>query len=397
MPFRSHSVVDARRAFVLDLFTSAEPLAVVARRHGISRPVAYKWRDRFLELGKPGLLDRSRAPRRHPNETPEAVVDLIVELRVKHPRWGAAKLRALLQERYPGLHVPSTSVVHRIIKKAGLVIPKKRRSRDGCTPPPSHLGPQDLPNQSWSMDYKGDFPLRGGGRCYPFTLMDAASRYLLACRACPSTSSVHVRRALASAFSKHGLPEAIRSDNGSPFASSSFTGLTELSVWLIELGIRLDRTQPGHPQQNGRLERYHRTIKAAACSPPSSSMAGQQRRFDTHRREYNEVRPHASLGQSPPARSYKPSPRRLPKRTRRPDYSGLEVRRVTAGGQVTFRGWRLPLGAVLAGKDVCFVPQEGDTWEVRFHERPLGWLVEPSGTLDNGSIVRRCKHLKEWR
>jgi len=246
------------------------------------------------------------------------------------------------------------------------------------------------------MDHKGDFRLGNGQRCHPFTLIDAASRFLLALEAFPSTRGDLVRKALRRVFEEHGLPEALRSDNGSPFATSSFTGLTKLAVWLVELGIRLDRIEPGCPQQNGRLERYHKTVKAACCAPPRGTMERQQHAFDEHRAEYNEVRPHASLDQQTPASIHERSPREFPRRVPPPDYGDAPVRKVTSPGMACFDGWRIPLGAVLAGKAIGLVP-EADGYEIRFYDLTLGWFSPTTGTIHNGVVARRCRHLKDWR
>lgn len=396
MPFQEVSAVDARIAFVQDLIRSGDALAVVARRHGISRQIGHKWRDRFLELGKVGMHDRSRAPNGCPHATPEPIVELIVKLRLDHPRWGPSKLRTILASRYPGLELPATSTFGAILQRKGLVVPRRRRESGRCQPPRGHLGAQDHPNQSWSMDHKGDFRLGNGVRCYPFTLIDAASRFLLACRAVPSTRGILAKNALTEAFKAFGLPEAIRSDNGSPFAAPTFSGLTDLSIWLVELGIRLDRIDPGKPQQNGRLERYHRTVKEACITPPAGSMPAQQKRFDAHLEEYNEVRPHEALGQKTPASVYEPSPRRFPSRLPAPDYGGAERRRITSAGMACFEGWRVSLSRRLKGKYVGFIPAEDDTYEIRFHHRTLGWFAPATGTLTNGIAVKRCQHQDRW-
>ena len=378
-----------------ELLGGDEPLSEVARRHGVSRQTGAMWRDRAMEFGLSGLAEKSRRPRSHPNATPEPIVELVVQLRLKYPRWGPAKLRAILLRDYPGLAVPAASTIGAILQRKGLVIPRKRRRARG-KPPPSSLGPQDRPNQSWSMDHKGDFRLGNGQRCHPFTLIDAASRFLLALEAFPSTRGDLVRKALTRVFKKHGLPEALRSDNGSPFATSSFTGLTELAVWLVQLGLRLDRIEPGSPQQNGRLERYHKTVKAACCAPAEATMRQQQRAFDDHRAEYNDVRPHESLGQQTPASLHERSPRPFPRKMPEPDYGDAPVRRVTSAGMACFEGWRIPLGQVLAGKSVGLIA-DGEDFEIRFYDRTLGWFSPTTGTVNNGVVARRCRHLKDWK
>jgi len=296
-----------RQQFIDEYLQQQSSLAELCRRYGISRKTGYKWVDRFMsgcELG-----DRSRRPRRSPKAVAAWLEDAIVAARRQRPRWGPRKLRAALLRANPGAELPSVGTFALIIKRNGLVIPRRRRRR---TPPSSvPLADAVEPNAVWCMDFKGDF-LVGRARCYPLTIMDAYSRFLIACIALPNTQATGVRRVLRTVFEQFGLPQAIRSDNGSPFASKAPGGLSELSVWWLKLGIAHQRIEPGKPQQNGRHERMHLTLKLDTAMPPCQSKRAQQRAFDRFRRDYNEQRPHESLHNQVPADFFVRSERLLP-------------------------------------------------------------------------------------
>jgi transposase InsO family protein len=296
-----------RKQFIEEYLQEQCSLAELCRKYGISRKTGYKWVDRFMsgcELG-----DRSRRPHRSPKAVAAWLEDAIVMARKQRPRWGPKKLRAALLRSNPDAELPSVGTFALIFKRNGLVTPRRRRRR---TPPSSvPLAHAIGPNAVWCMDFKGDFSV-GRTRCFPLTVMDAYSRFLIACVALPHTRAASVRRALRAIFEQFGLPQAIRSDNGSPFASKAPAGLSELSAWWLKLGIVHERIEPGKPQQNGRHERMHLTLKHDTAMPPSSSMRSQQRAFDRFRREYNEQRPHEALGNQVPADFYELSARRLP-------------------------------------------------------------------------------------
>jgi transposase InsO family protein len=282
-------------------------MSELCRRFGVSRKTGYKWLDRYL--GGCELEDRSRRPKTSPKAVAGWVENSIVAAREKYPRWGPRKLRAALLRANPGVALPSVTTFALILKRNGLIVPRRRKRR--TTPATQPLSHATAPNSLWCIDFKGDF-LVGGRRCYPLTITDAFSRYLIACVALPNTRGSGVIRAMRQVFETFGLPEAIRSDNGSPFSSRATCGLSELSAWWWRLGIRHERIAPGKPQQNGRHERMHRTLKAETASPPESSRRRQQRTFDRFRAEYNDVRPHEALNNAVPADCYERSSRRLP-------------------------------------------------------------------------------------
>lgn len=387
MPWKETDAVDQRLRFVADYLRQEWSFAELCRRYGVSRPTGYKWVSRYVEEGPAGLRDRKRAPVRHPNATAAPLVELVLEARKAHPTWGPRKLLPWLARRYPGLKLPAASTVGTILRRHGLTA-RRRRARAGS--PASHLGRQDVPNASWSIDFKGQFRV-GGALCYPLTLLDGCSRFLVRCQGLPHPRTAYVQPVMEAAFREFGLPDAIRSDNGAPFASRGFTGLTKLSAWWLRLGIRLDRTRPGSPQDNGRLERLHRTLKADACRPPRANMEQQQVAFATFRREYNHERPHEALDMDTPACRYEPSARPYPSRPPKPEYPpDAQVRRVHPNGQTCFAGWLLPVGAALAGDRVAFVPIDEGVYECRYYSHRLATLSATRGVASNGACSRTC-------
>jgi transposase InsO family protein len=282
---------------------------------------------------------------------------------------------ARLQTLHPELAWPSHSTADAILRKAGLVTERRLRRR----PPPrvGELTTPERPNHVWAVDHKGWVRLGDGSRCEPLTLADSYSRFLLAVSAGAGTSAALARPVLERAFREHGLPEVIRSDNGTPFATASVSGLSTLSVWWLKLGIRHERIIPGRPQENGRLERLHLTL-LEAMQPPSRNRAAQTRRFEAFRAEYNHERPHQALGQIAPARFYSPSPRALPSRLPQPEYAAeLTLRKVRSNGEIKWRGHLVHISNVLAGEGVG-VEEIEHGWRVWFYRQPIG-LIHPNG------------------
>jgi putative transposase len=302
LPWKDVSPVQQRKAFIDEYLKQEQSVSALCRRFEVSRKTAYKWLDRFRAGCE--LDDRSRRPHSSPKAVAAALEDAIVAARKERPNWGPKKLRAVLRKAHPGMELPSISTFALIFKRNGLVTPRRKRRR--APPSSSPLSHAGYPNALWCIDFKGDFSV-GQRRCYPLTVTDAYSRFLLGCVALPNTRVHGVRRALLTLFQTFGLPEAIRSDNGSPFASKPPEGLSELSAWWLALGIRHERIEPGKPQQNGRHERMHLTLKRETVSPPATSFRAQQRLFDRFRREFNELRPHEALGQRFPAEFYRRS------------------------------------------------------------------------------------------
>jgi transposase InsO family protein len=366
-------------------------LAELCRMFGVSRPTGYAWIKRYQaarhELAA-AVKERSRRPKTSPTAISEELADLIVEARKRHPKWGPRKLRAWLVELNPGKQIPSASVMAKVLKRRGMTTPRRRRRRvkaAGVTAPFSDC---NAPNAVWCIDFKGWFETGDRQRCYPLTLMDAFSRFLLRCEALLEPDGKHVRRVLDSAFLEFGVPSAIRSDGGPPFASTGPARLTELSVWLLRLGVRIEIIAPGKPQQNGRLERFHRTLEADTASPPETNASTQQRRFDLYRREYNHDRPHEALGQRPPARIYVPSAKTYPRPLLKhaPDPFTREVR-VDKTGFITWNRRKVFISSALRYEyiDIDFDPD--GRWEVRWGAILLGVLDEHAP--ERGLIVSR--------
>jgi transposase InsO family protein len=363
-------------------------MTALSRKYGISRKTAYKWWSRFETAGCVHVADRGRACRTHPNATPPAVVTLVVGARKQHPTWGPRKLLVWLAARYPGLHLPAPSTAGDLLERRGLT--RRRRPRRQAAPYTAPFLACDGPNVVWCADFKGGFALGNRCRCNPFTLSDAFSRYLLRCEALTLTDEARVRPLFESAFREFGLPAAIRTDNGPPFATVAPGGLSRLAIWWIKLGICPERIALGVPQQNGRHERLHRTLKAETARPPARTLAEQQRVFDGFRRGYNADRPHEALGQRPPATAYAASPRPYPVRLREPEYpDGLAVRSVRENGSLKWNGAEIYVGAPLAGERVGLEELAGGRWRIFFADVPLGVIERNAFHRERGRTLPR--------
>ena len=326
MGWKGVTIMDQKMQFILECRDGFFSLSELCSQFGISRKTGYKWLDRYHEEGPPGLMDRSRRPHSFGRATDSEIVDAIVEARLKHPTWGPKKLLAILSSHFPAL--PAISTASDILKRNGLIQGNKRKMRRQRPGPPHSLATD--PNDTWSVDYKGQFRMRNGIYCYPLTVCDMRTRYLLGIDAHDTVSFLQTKRCFTRLFREYGLPGRIRSDNGVPFASNAIARLSSLSVWWIKLGILPEQIEPGKPQQNGRHERMHRTLKKEATIPPERDIRAQQRRFDSFRTEYNEIRPHESLGQKTPGSVYVSSPRRMPGKLSSFDYPlHFEIRRVS--------------------------------------------------------------------
>lgn len=371
MPWKASCAMDERMRFVVESELGEYSMAELCRRYGISRTCGYKWLERFAQDGAAGLEDQSRAPRRCPHRVGEATEAALVAFRREHPLWGPRKLLARLERDFPQRNWPAPSTVGDILKRHGLTVPRRRRGR--ATPTAQPFGSCVSPNAVWCADFKGWFRTADGMRCDPFTLTDACSRYVLRCQVCAAPGYGSVRGIMEACFREYGLPDAIRTDNGPPFASTGLGGLSRLNIWWIRLGIDPQRIRPGHPQENGRHERFHRTLKDHTLCPPAATVRAQQRVFDAFRREYNEDRPHEALGQRPPAQVYRPARRSYPSRVPVPDYGEqLLVRRVEEGGRAWCCGERIFLSKVLHGQWVGFAPVDRRYWLVYFGPQLLG-------------------------
>jgi putative transposase len=375
MPWSQTDPMTERLRFVTLYHEGLYSMAELCQRFSISRPTGYKWLARFSRDGGEGLKELSRAPRACPHRTPEPVEAALVAARKAHPHWGPEKLRDYLAPRRPDLALPAPSTIGAILKRHGLLPGKRRRPR------PHHPGSAPLcttaPNQVWCVDFKGEFPTGDGIDCYPLTVTDAHTRYLLACQARPSTAQAGVFPVFTRLFDAYGLPEAIRSDNGTPFASVGLCGLSQLSVWWLKLGIAHQRITPGRPEQNGRHERMHRTLKAETARPPAANHVQQQVRFDAFVHEYNEERPHAALAGKTPGALYVPSPRPLPVRILPYDYPGhFLVRGVSPAGNFRLQNQQIFLSSTLAGEQIGLEETGDRIWSLYFREYLLARLDE---------------------
>jgi transposase InsO family protein len=329
MPWKGVTVSEQRQRFLEDFKLSYYTVTELANRFGVSRKTAYKWIRRYEEHGRQGFHELSRRPHHSPRQTNPAIVEQLVALREKHPYWGARKLLALMRRKDPTRRLPAESTVSRILAKEGLVKPRRRhrRAHPGC---PRTI-PQ-APNDVWAAD---EFRLKNGKYCFPLTVSDLSSRYLLGCDAHPAISLEKTVAHFKALFATYGLPQRIRTDNGVPFASNALARLSQLSVWFIKLGIYPELIEPGKPHQNGVHERMHRTLKQEATIPPASSLRAQQRKLDRFRVEFNRERPHEALAMKRPAEVYRPSRRTPPKRIDPYDYPGYYlVRKVSRGGTI---------------------------------------------------------------
>jgi len=373
MPWKETNAMNERVKFIGDYLKQEYSLTDLCRAYGISRTTAYKWVNRYQEQGVKGLEKRSRAPH-HPAQTVATEVkQAVVTLRQRYPYFGPKKLRVKLVESEPAQHWPAPSTIGEILQEAGLVVSRRRKPH----PCPSErpLTALDAVNRVWSMDFQGDFPTGDGTRCFPLTVADACSRYLLGCQGLRETRGAGVRALLERWFREYGLPEVIRTDNGPPFASIGLGGLTPLSVWWIKLGILPERIEPGKPQQNGRHERLHRTLKAVTANPPAATLREQQKRFDRFREEYNWERPHEALGQVPPGRWYHPSDRVYPGKLREWEYPApMGVRRVKHHGDLSWSGRYWYLSEALVGEWVGLEEIDNHRWQVCLGEIVLGEL-----------------------
>jgi transposase InsO family protein len=374
MSWKESKVAEKRLEFVKLLQDGRYTMTELCDRFGIARSNGYKWVDRYLEAGLDGLKDRRRGPRDSPLKTPQELEALILAERDQHPTWGPRKLLAVLARDMPDVEAwPAASTVYDILKRNGRIQSIRRRRKHEH--PGKPFVEADLPNSVWAADYKGQFRLGNGRLCYPLTVTDGFSRYLFAAHALPSTDLKGARNVFLRLFKTYGLPEAILTDNGTPFCSTGLAGLTQLSVWWLRLGIRRIRTQPGHPQQNGRHERMHRTLKAEATQPPQQTMRAQQLTLESFRHEFNDVRPHEALDNATPASLYESSPRPYPTRLPTVEYpSNFITRLVSSSGSIRLNSAQIHVTSALAGQHVGLEECGDGLWGVYFATEHVGKL-----------------------
>jgi putative transposase len=372
--------MDERIRFVARLL-DGEKMAALCREFDISRKTGYKIYRRYHDCGVEGLTDRSRRPYRQANQLPFQVEKLIVQLKREKPHWGAPKIRERLRRRYPGISTPAISTVHAVLDRHGLV---KRRRRRGYKAQGTTLSKPRAPNDLWCADYKGEFMLADKRYCYPLTISDFASRFVISCEGLSTTKEIYAFTVFERVFKEFGLPLGIRTDNGVPFASPhSLFGLSKLSVWWLRLGIEIERIKPGHPEQNGRHERMHLTLKKEATKPAAKNFLQQQARFDDFLYEYNHERPHQALNMRCPAELYSPSPR---------PYRGLQELEyplhdrtvtVTQCGRICFGQRKINFSNVFAGQNVGVKEVADQIWLVSFMHYDLGFFDHETCRLES--------------
>lgn len=357
--------MDERMKFVGMYLSQEWSMSALCRDFGVSRKTGYKWIERYRESGAVGLVDRSRAPLSNPQAVSEAVVEAVLAARGKHPTWGARKLRVWLERKSGARIWPAASTIGEILRRRGLSVPRRRSRR--TVPFTEPFRACDSANAVWSADFKGWFVTGDGQRCNPLTISDNYSRYLLRCQALTAGNCQMVRPIFEAAFREYGLPDAIRTDNGPPFATTTVGALSRLSIWWLKLGIRPERIEPGKPEQNGRHERMHRTLKLETASPPKHTWKRQQQAFDLFRQEYNQDRPHEGIGMETPASRYSTSSRSYPLQTPEMTYpNDLTLRRVHSQGDLRWNCRQIYLSETLAGELVGLKETNNDLWEIFF-------------------------------
>lgn len=368
--------MDQRLQFVRDALSERFDMTELCLRYGVSRRIGYKWLARFEAEGKPGLADRSRRPHTCPTQIRQALAEILCEFRRLHPDWGARKLLKVLRGRHPEIEDwPAASTAADLLARRGLVRQRRRRR------PHAHPGVVPIataaPNDLWTADFKGQFRTGNAVYCYPLTIADQHTRFLLSCHGLLSTESATARPVFERAFREYGLPGAIRTDNGVPFATQAIHGLSYLNVWWMRLGIAHQRIHPGCPQENGAHERMHRTLKRSAVKPVQRTCGAQQKQFDAFRLEYNTQRPHEALGQETPASRYRPSPRVYPTNLPTPEYPGhFLVKRVTDAGTFRFQQRVLYIANALVDQHIGLEETDDGVWAIYFNTVLIATLDE---------------------
>jgi transposase InsO family protein len=383
MPWKETCAMSERIKMISDWLTGDYGRTELALKYAVSRKSVCKWIDRYEAGGWDGLADQSRAPHYHPNAVAPDIEQLVLELKARWPLWGAPKLRRKLLDMQGVDTCPAESTISEILRRHGLSRIAKRRRR--AVPSETPFGHCLEANRVWCADFKGWFLTQDGNRCTPLTITDGHSRYLLRCQGMDgSTGWLTVKPLFIETFREYGMPVAIRTDNGPPFATTTLGGLSTLSVWWLRLGIGLERIEPGKPQQNGRHERMHRTLKEATAKPPRSNLRKQQKAFDEFRNEYNTERPHEGLGQKVPAEFYSRSERQYPERL--PDQRGYpdewQKRLVRQGGRIKWKCKEINLTTALWGQQVGLKPVGDGRWSVYFESLELGVFDERKGRIE---------------
>jgi putative transposase len=380
MPWKVMKPMDLKMNLVKDWDKGYLSITDLSNKYAISRPTVYKWLKRYKHLGIDGLNERSRAPKRCAHRTSQAILDLVIQEKLKNRKRGPRKVRAQLKRQHPEVVLPAVSTLAYWLKKEGLVQRrKKRRHVSAYTQPFSEC---NGPNEVWSMDYKGQFPMKNGRNCYPLTVSDNYSRSLLRCQALAGPRYKPTKDVLQSAFREYGIPQAIRSDNGTPFAGKGIAGISRLSIWLIQQGIVPERIKKGCPQENGRHERMHRTLKDEVLDEVARNLKDQQKEFDKFRNEYNNERPHESLKDQVPGEYYKKSDRCYVENPHEPEYGyDYTVRRVRHNGEIKFKGRRYYIAGLLTGEPVGLKEIADGCWSLAYSFYALGVVDLRRNTL----------------
>jgi len=380
MGWKECSKVDEKLKFIAR-YLEGEKLAPLCREFGITRPTGYKLIERYKMMGQCALVEQKRTPHRYANKLPIPVEALILDLKREYPNWGAPKIREKIIKKYPDVRTPAKSTIHAVLDRNGLV--KHRRGRKRFKATGTLLQEAKEPNQLWCADYKGEFMLGNRQYCYPLTITDYASRYLIACEAMTSTREEFAFEAFEKAFKEYGIPDAIRTDNGVPFASGqSFYGLTRLSVWWMRHAINLERIRPGHPQENGRHERMHLTLKLETTRPPRENLIAQQETFDDFVNVFNHERPHAGIANKYPAELYRSSKKEF--KRLEPLFYPFHDKTITVSqcGRICDRGLKVSLSRAFAGQDVGIKEMEDGIWVVSFLNYDLGYFDDKAERVE---------------
>ena len=384
MPWTEKSVMDRRLIFIAACLRADQPMSVICRCHGISRKTGYKWLGRYREAGAAGLVDISSARHTTARTMEPDVASMLLALRAQRPSWGPEKLLARLRLDRPETDWPASSTVGDLLRRVGVSKPRRRQPDEG----PRNLKPIEAAaaNETWSADFKGWFRTGDGVRCEPFTVTDGYSRYLLACQPVPQVTLARIRPILIELFQAYGLPGALRTDNGNPFARrAGLGGLSQMSVWLLKLNIWPDHIPPGRPDQNGRHERMHRVLREDTANPPAATALAQTARLESWRVDYNTLRPHEALDQRCPASLYSRSARIYPAKIEDWDYpADHQIRRVIGDGHIKWRDGTVYLSAALRGETVALARRDDGDWAVRFRGFDLAVMQEES------TEIRRC-------
>ena len=390
MPWSETTAMEQRVQFIRDWRSARLTIADLCALYDISRKTGYKWIKRYIEEGPDGLLERSHTAQSVHNKTLPEVEQAILAMRLAHPSWGPKKLLHKLGQRQPRLVLPGRSTVADILSRNGLITQRPRRRTIGHPGKPTHQ--ILLPNDCWSADFKGQFRTGDGLYCYPLTVTDNYSRFLLECQALAGTFLEPSKIVFTRLFKQYGLPRRIRTDNGVPFASHTLGRLSRLSAWWVRLGIFPEFIEPGKPQQNGKHERMHRTLKDETTKPPAANCRAQQRKFNAFKREFNEERPHEALDMNTPAQLYQPSLRAMPDKLPPLEYPDrFEVRYVSANGGIRWKRQWVNVTTAIVGEYVGLEEIDDGLWDVYFGPLKLGRLLERHMRIEDhlGRLKRR--------